>query len=343
MNLHAVNNPLWQGQYRVKTLPLDFGQTLLDLGKITPGKLAGMIRFFFRLCYTLVSYRPQLVYFTLMPTGASFLRDAFFTAVIKIFCSKVVFHLHGKGIAEAAQSASWKRWLYRRTFRGVHVICLSERLTKDIKHVYAERPFVLPNGIELQAKPSLHREGSVPVVIYLSNLGKSKGIQVLLNSFAQLRDRGVAFKGVVVGGSADYTIEEAVAYCKVNGLEGCVEILGPKFGEEKIKHLSQADIFVLPSFNECFPLTILEAMQAGLPVVATDVGGIPDLITHQQEGFLVRVNDKDDLSQSLETLIANKRLRKKMGAGAQVKFFERYTIERFHEGLSDVFKKVLTP
>lgn len=341
MNLHAVNNPLWKDQYRVKTLPLDFGQRLIDLGKITPGKLVGMVKFFFKLCYTLTTYRPKLVYFTIMPTGASFLRDALFTFVIKLFCSKVIFHLHGKGIDEAAQESKWKRWLYRRTFKGVNVICLSERLTRDIKRVAAQKPFILPNGIEVQNGTRVHNRNQVPVVIYLSNLGKTKGIEVLLNSFVQLRQRNVAFKGVVVGDSADYTIEEAVAFCKRSGLEGQVDILGPKFGAEKAKQLCLADVFVLPSFNECFPLTILEAMQVGLPVVATEVGGIPDLISNDKDGLLVRVNDQEDLSRNIERLLTDEALRRKFGISAKEKFFQKYTIDRFQEGLADIFRKVL--
>src|SRR5262245_9019360 len=94
MNQYTVENPGWQSRYDVKTLPLHFGQKLDDIGKITPLKMLHMIGFLFRLCGILITYRPSLVYFTLVPTGKIFYRDALFTALIKLFRRRLVFHLH---------------------------------------------------------------------------------------------------------------------------------------------------------------------------------------------------------------------------------------------------------
>jgi glycosyltransferase involved in cell wall biosynthesis len=342
MNEYAIQNPLWKEQYSIRTLSLDFGQKLVDLGKITPGKLLGMMKFTFRLIRTLMAYRPDLVYFTIMPTGPSFYRDALFTMIIKLFCSKVIFHLHGKGIEEETQQPSLKKWLYKKTFSKVSVICLSETLTRDIKNIYFKKPFILPNGIQPIDVPTNISKVDLPVIIYLSNLVVSKGISVFLKSLLLLKEQNIPFRARIVGDSADFTIDQAKSFCIDNGLSEYVDVVGPKYNEEKVNELLEADIFVLPSLNECFPLTILEAMRSGLPVVATHVGGIPDMITHNQEGLLVKTHDVDDLAEKLKLLLTNSRLRESLGYNAMEKFRSNYTIDHFNNGLSFIFKKVIT-
>src|SRR5215203_4888258 len=88
-------------------------------------------------------------------------------------------------------------------------------------------------------------------------------------------------------------------------------------------------------------LTILEAMQAGLPVIATNIGGIPDIITNNQQGFLVGVNDQRELSERIRVLIRNKSLRQEFGVNAKKKFYSNYTITHFYDGLNAIFNEVL--
>jgi len=340
MNYHAVNNPLWNEQYDKKTIRLNFGQRLEDLGTITPGKLAGMFKVFLEICYTLVSFRPALIYFTMMPTGKIFYRDALIVAICKLFSSKLVIHLHGKGISEAAKKSRLKAWLYRVTFKNTRVICLSANLVSDISPVYKRKPFVLANGIEINNLEKA-AESDQPVVVYLSNLVKSKGIEVFLKSLVQLKKEKLSFKARVIGDAADFSFYQAQTFCDENGLAENVAILGPKFNEQKMQELYNADIFVLPSFNECFPLAILEAMQAGLPVIATNIGGIPDIITNNQQGFLVGVNDQRGLSERIRVLIRNKSLRQEFGVNAKKKFYSNYTITHFYDGLNAIFNEVL--
>ena len=91
MNQHTIDNPGWRLKYDVKTLPLHFGQTLDDIGKITMMKVVHMFGFIFKLCRILISFKPSIVYFTIVPTGKIFYRDAIFSALIKLFCRRVVF------------------------------------------------------------------------------------------------------------------------------------------------------------------------------------------------------------------------------------------------------------
>lgn len=341
MNQHTVDNPGWQSRYDVKTLPLHFGQTLDDIGKITPLKMVHMVGFIFRLCGILISFRPSLVYFTIVPTGKIFYRDALFTSLIKLFCRRIVFHLHKKGIEEMANGSRHKRWLLRRTFKNTKVICLSKKLTADIRSVYKPEPFILPNGIEIVYKQIVERNNTAPRILYLSNLVINKGIEVFLQSLAELHKQGCSFQARVVGAPVDYSIEQAKAFCVAAGIAHLVNITGPKFDADKFDELAKADIFVLPSFNECVPLTILEAMQFGLPVVATCVGGIPDILQDGVNGLLVPPGSVKELTTRLKQLLVNKTERIKMGYSARERFMQQYTLAKFYEGLTGIFEQVL--
>jgi glycosyltransferase involved in cell wall biosynthesis len=341
MNKYTVDNPCWHKEYEVKTLPLHFGQTLDDIGKITPGKVMHMIGFMFRLFRILISFRPTLVYFTIVPTGKIFYRDALFTGLIKMFCRRIVFHLHKRGIEEMANRSSHKKWLLRRTFKGVKAICLSEKLTADIRSIYKPRPFILPNGIEVVNTKIINRQNPVPRILFLSNLVINKGIIIFLQSLVELHNQGYRFHARIIGAPVDYSVEQAKAFCAAAGIAHIVDVPGPKFGTDKFEELKQADIFVLPSFTECLPLSILEAMQFGVPVVATHVGGIPDIIDDGVNGLLISPGSVKDLSSKLKVLLNDKVLRTNMGNNARESFIQNYTLANFYEGLTGIFRQVL--
>lgn len=341
MNQYTIDHPWWKRNYEVKTLPLHFGQKLDDIGKITAGKMLHMVGFLFRLCYTLIRFKPSLVYFTITPTGKIFYRDALFTWFIKLFRPRIIFHLHKKGVEEIVVRSRFKRWLYKKTFKGVTAICLSKKLTQDIRTIYQQQPYILPNGIKVVSHGPPKRSNNTPQIIYLSNLIKSKGIKVLLQSLVELRREGCDFNARIVGESIDFSREEANAFCRREGIADVVQVVGPKFEEEKFEELRHADIFVLPSYNECVPLTILEAMQFGLPVVTTNVGGIPDIITHGENGLLTTPGNVRELTTRLKQLLNEKELRMRLANNAREQFMTNYTLEIFYEGLADIFEEVL--
>lgn len=341
MNKYAIENPCWEKDFIVKTLPMHFGQKLDDIGKITPGKVLHMFRFMLKLCGRLISFRPSLVYFTIVPTGKIFYRDALLTGLIKIFCRRIVFHLHKKGVKEMANDSYHKKWLLKTTFKGVRAICLSEKLTEDIRTIYEPRPFILPNGIDVVNNNVRKPENEVLQIIYLSNLVINKGIEVFLRSLVDLYNQGCRFMARIVGAPVDYTIEQAKEFCEQAGIGHVVDVVGPRFEKDKFDELNNADIFVLPSFNECAPLSILEAMQFGLPVVATRVGGIPDIISDGENGLLISPGNVKELTFKLKQLLNDKTLRTNIGNNARESFIQKYTLSNFYEGLTGIFKQVL--
>ena len=182
---------------------------------------------------------------------------------------------------------------------------------------------------------------SLPVnLLFLSNLIPSKGVYVLLDACKMLMDRAVAFQCNFVGGESKEmdrrVFEQAV---KERGLEGCVLYHGPKYGEEKEQYWRMADVFVQPTYEDCFPLTILEAMQHGLPVVSTDEGAVPDMVTDCENGFVCKRKDAVSLASALECLIVDEALRHRMGAEGYRRYKEKFTLQCFERRFVECLRR----
>ncbi len=342
MNQSVVENARILNEYQCSILPLQFARSISDIGKFSIGKIWLMVAFCFKLPFRLLRERPSVVYYSFAPVGSAFYRDALFSLIINLFGRKIIFHLHGKGIREAADSSFIKRILYKLVFRNNAVIVLSDLLKDDIASVYKGKPFVLANGIKPFNISPCNALEPEPVFIYLSNLVKSKGIEIFLQSLRVLHEKNIPFKAFVVGASADLTIESVKEYVRTNELEHKVQVLGPLFGEEKQRILAQANVFVFPTYypNEAFPLTILEAMQTGIAIIASDNGAIKEIITDGVNGFVVPKRDVLATAAKMEILATNATLRSQMGKQSKEKFEQCYTIERFGEDIFGIFQQV---
>ena len=137
-----------------------------------------------------------------------------------------------------------------------------------------------------------------------------KGIEYLLSAAAALRREFPALRVEIAGsGPQREKLEEAVAHA---GLGGQVKFLG--WIDDLTSVLPRWDVFVMPSLEEGFPIAALDAMAAGLPVVATSVGGVPELIEDGKTGWLVPPRDAEALASRLRLLLCNPELRLSMGA-----------------------------
>lgn len=122
-----------------------------------------------------------------------------------------------------------------------------------------------------------------------------------------------------------------------------VNYLGPKYGEEKKIFLYNADIFVFPTyyFNECFSLVLLEAMQYKLPIITSDEGGIPDIVTSYKNGFICKTDNAEYTANAIETLLNSKELRLLMGENGHKMFKEKFTLDVFNKNITTTLKSLI--
>jgi glycosyltransferase involved in cell wall biosynthesis len=335
VNQTVANSELIASHFELEVLPLAFAKSQQDIEHASVRKLARMVGVGARLAYSLVARRPDAVYFTLAPTRSAFYRDCLFIAVIKLAGVPRIYHLHGKGI-ESRHSAWWRRLLYRWAFRDAWVIHLSERLLADIDGlVPRDRVMIVPNGIA-ERKPSARaRRAGCPRLLFLSNMMESKGPLVLLEALGQLRARGIEFEATFAGAASSQGFMDGfTATIRRLGLERRARYVGPVYDEQKYRLFDEHDIFVFPTCKDAFPLVALEAMQAGMPVVTTHEGALPEIVEDEETGLLVPCRDPAALAERLAVLIADAGLQRQMGARGRARHEQRYTLAAFEQNLA---------
>ncbi len=113
------------------------------------------------------------------------------------------------------------------------------------------------------------------------------------------------------------------------------------YQEDVAPFYSAFDAFVLPSANEGTPVTAIEALAAGRPVVATRVGGVPDVVRDGEDGFLVEAGDVEGLAERLAALAADPGLRQQMGEAGRTRVFPRYAVARLVDDVDQLYRSLL--
>ena len=326
---------LVNGTFETRYVNLSASRSLEELGRLSVRKATFLFNLLRQVRREVRTWKPDLVYLTPSSTMPALLKDCLVRR-----CAggcRTLLHFHNKGVA-SRQDRLVDNFLYRRLFHGSHVILLSPLLYPDIrKYVAPELVSYCPNG--LSVPETVHAPGEVPRILFLSNLLRSKGVPVLLEACRILKDRGLPFSCSLVGAlSADYPGDTLSAEIREKGLDDRVVYEGPVYGEGKWAVFSKADVFVHPTLNDSFPLVILEAMGSGLPVVATEEGGIPEMVRNGVDGLTCPKNDPAALADALGKLLSDKELRTRMGESGKARYRERYTEEQFEKRFVDILK-----
>lgn len=179
--------------------------------------------------------------------------------------------------------------------------------------------------------------------LYLGNLMVEKGVLVLLQACEELRRECPEFICHFVGAaSMDMGLDEFRAQVAERQLQGNVIVHGPLYGADKEAMLSRVGALVFPTYyhNECFPFVILEAMKAGLPVISTEEGAIPDMVVNGESGLLVARKDCTALAGAMRSLMENRQLALKMGACGKEHYEARFKTEHFINTVRDLLRRV---
>lgn len=331
--------------FRCRYINLGLSTSVDAIGKNSIGKVFRYFKLLWQVLLQLIRFKPQICYLTIQVYRIGFYKDLPMALLAKLFGIKVVYHFHNKGV-NTRQRRFIDNLLYRLAFRNSDVILLSKYLYPDIqKYVSEERVHYCANGIpengERKTENGERRTEKKNVeILFLSNLIESKGVFVLLESCRILRDKQLKFHCTFVGGVGDVSQEMFNDKVIQLGLGNCVCYKGKKHGVEKKSEFERADIFVHPTYNDCFPLVLLEAMQYSLPIVSTFEGAIPEIVEEGKTGILVPQKDAGALAQKLEILINDKELRLKMGGAGRAKYEREYTLEVFENRFKDIIESI---
>ena len=329
--------------FEARYINLSASQSIAEIGHFAWKKLSVISRLLRQVRKEVHEWNPDLVYLTPSSTMPGLLKDVLVKRCAARRGAKIVLHFHNRGVADR-QDRFLDNFLYHRLFRDAHVILLSPRLYPDMqKYVSADQVSFCPNGIPA-VSCTAERSAGPTRLLFLSNLIRSKGIPELLEACRILNDDGLDFASDLIGKETeDFSAASLAAEIQEKGLSDRVHYLGPMYGADKWAALSQADVFVFPSWYpaECFPLVLLEAMAAGLPIVTTDEGAIPDIVRDGENGFICPAHDPDSVAVALRKLLSDSELRKKMGACGRQRYQEKFTAEAFESCFIGILEKVI--
>jgi glycosyltransferase involved in cell wall biosynthesis len=206
--------------------------------------------------------------------------------------------------------------------------------------------YYLPNFVDIYEYRSALENHQTKVkvegtlsVLYVGYLGKAKGIFDLIDAVNLVRTRGIDMVFELVGSElTPGEVELIQAKIKSFQLSDLIRLNKPAYDKDKVAYFRNADIFIYPSHHEGIPMAVLEAMASGLPVIATRVGGLPDLI--KENGILVDAEQPEQLADALCHLAENPNLRKEMQAKSYQIVNEKFNIERHIADLVNIYTKV---
>lgn len=321
-----------------------FAITHLDPG-ITPGqgmprRLLSSMGLTARFLWGLWSSRARIVHLH-SSSFTGFYEKGFLALLAKLAGKKAILHLHGGGF-QKFWDASHAKWLIAWILRSMDaVLVLSEGWKAAVLRMSpSSQPTIIPTSIPTgRYYPPLVREDAGLRVVFVGWMDRNKGIFDLLEAVAGLHARWPDLRVDMIGSGRDMGAFKVQV--EERGLAAAFRIHGWVDESVKVDKLRSSDIFVLPSHVEGLPTALLEAMAAGLPVVSTTVGAIPEVVRQHVEGELVAPRSPGLLADALVRLCEDHDARSRYGHAAAARAQAEYDIERSAERVAALYRELL--
>lgn len=307
--------------------------TMLEGSKLR--KLLKAISAFVVFCLRVPKY--QIVHVN-MASDSSYYRKSVFIKAARLFKKKIVIHQHGGDFEDfyyRQLNDKGQRSVDRVLSMGDAFLVLAP-VWKEFfsRMVDVNKITVLPNSIKTP-KTGQKEYGQLKL-LFLGRICREKGIGELFRAILELRKQYPNIH-LYLGG----IWEDKDLKMEAEKLSECVTCLGWIGGEEKKSYLNRCDIFVLPSYFEGQPVALLEAMAYGCAIVASETGGIPQMISDGQTGILVVPQDAEALQRGLERVLSDAELCRELGENARRKVKKDFSIDNNMEELLQIYRKVL--
>lgn len=340
MGQYIRGSKLINESFECKYVNIAMASNIDDIGRGGLKKVARFISVLKTIRNTIAEFQPDVVYVTPAAAGPAFYKDYIMVQRIKQLCNNVVLHYHNKGVYK--NSSKWyNRRLYIRFFKNVRVILLSESLYQDIAlYVPHNKIMICPNGIpDINIQGGSVAENGKFQVLFLTNLIRSKGIITLLDACALLNHKN--FQCYIAGAPGDVSVTQLKEEIQRRNIQDMVTYVGEVNTEQKIGLFSRADVFVLPTENDCFPLVLLEAMRSGVPCVTTDVGAISDIIRNGGNGWIVEKRNPVALAERINWMFEHPEVNGQLGLNARCVYEKNFTLECFENRMRIVLLHAL--
>jgi glycosyltransferase involved in cell wall biosynthesis len=270
----------------------------------------------------------------------SFVRKILIVMISKFFNKKVIFHMHGGQFMDFYGRLSWSKYIFNSILQQVDLfICLTEEWKDyftqnfDIKNIV-----VIGNPVMIQSIINYRPTSNVISLLFLGNLNPKKGIFEFLNYLVTNPHFQSKKINITIGGNGE--VERLKKITEDPKYMGQIKYLGFVEGLPKSKALDACDIFILPSFYEGLPISILEALGHGKPVIATRVGGVPSVVKNHVNGWLFNAGNFEELNTVFDTIV-NQQFPLKLYQLNSYEIANKFSIQNILLQLSNEYKKLL--
>lgn len=309
------------------------------------GRLLRLVASPFALFATILFRQASVVHINTSLNTRAYWRDLVYLALAKALRARVLYQVHGGALPEnffarSRMLTGFLRWTL--TLPDVVVVLAQCELASYRQFVPGQEVVALPNGIDCRpfaSVPTVRSREDEPLrLVYIGRIAREKGLYETLQGVRLAHERGVDARITIAGGGPEEP--RLRRYAQALGIGSRVTFAGPVFGDDKVNLLAGADLMLLPSYGEGLPYALLEAMAAGIPVIATPVGAIPDVMAEGIHGFLVPPRDGKAIAAALLVLAGDRERLSWMSRACRRRIRAAYSIERLAAELRLVYREL---
>lgn len=269
----------------------------------------------------------------------SFKRNSQLTGLAKRFGRKVIMHIHASRFKDFYNESEDKSRILDTLQSVDRLIVLSESWKEWFKTIgVAQDKITILHNITPEPTPipqAKKKDGKVRF-LFMGEIGQRKGVFDILRALAAHHEEAAGRMELIIGGNKNE--QKLLDAIKENRLEGIVRFEGWVSGDKKLRLLNEADVYILPSFNEGLPISILEAMSYGCPIISTPVGGIPEVVN--SNGVLVTPGNETEIWSAMERYMKNPSLIESEGSQSLVNVKE-YLPDHVMNHLQEIYLQML--
>lgn len=278
-------------------------------------------------------------------SGFSFHRSAWDLRVARRHGCQTVLHMHGAQFDDYFSKASGleQRFIRLTLLAADRVVALSDGWREKIRSMApGAKLTVIENAVEGSSAGVSRPARSQCRFLVLCRMDAWKGIDDVLDACAILKRQGTSF-GLTLAGPAGTAGDPCCIRGKIanRGLTDCAVYVGPVEGEAKARLFAESDALVQPSHQEGMPITILEAFANDLPVIASRVGSIPEIMVHEEHGLLIPAKNPAALACAMGALAVDPPQRTSMGRAGGLLARTRFSLTRCRDDLLELYDGLL--
>jgi len=320
---------------------ISFKSTFNDKSKLA--KITSFVSTFIYLLIKLIRRDVSLVHIH-TASRTSFFRKSLFLWLSFIFRTPVIMHIHSGEFLEfyAEVSTVKQKYIKCTLMHAKKIILLTEGWKSKFSGIIKDEKklTVLANPVDsnlfkkTSSKKTNADKKSVVNLLFLGKVCEKKGIYDLIKAIKKVSDNNIKIQ-LYYGGHGE--IESVKHLAKSLDIENIIHYLGWVTNSNKIQAYQNADIFILPSYHEGQPMTILEAMAAGCTIISTTVGGIPETVINNKEALLYKAGNINALANYIAQLASIPQIRLRLADAAMTRLNNSFSSDILYKNLKEIY------